>query len=121
MKTCRDCKLSLPFTDFHTNGSYRGTVKYKPECKRCYLTILKDKRVSFYRIAEDMFGSLSCSICHYDKCLEALDFHHIDSSTKEIRPSSLYQYSHDKIVKELDKCVILCSNCHREHHAREGW
>jgi hypothetical protein len=53
-----------------------------------------------------------------------LDFHHIDPSTKDkSRPSRLHQafdisWSIERIKKEIDKCEILCSNCHRkEHHA----
>ena len=45
----------------------------------------------------------------------ALEFHHIDSTQKD-KDYSNYKTSFDKLKPELDKCILLCSNCHREHH-----
>lgn len=59
-----------------------------------------------------------CEFCGYDKDITALDFHHLDSSQKEILPSKLYYKSWDYAKQELDKCIVLCSNCHREEHFR---
>lgn len=55
----------------------------------------------------------------YDKCDQALEFHHIDPNLKDfsIAHVKLTKFS-AKIMNELDKCVLLCSNCHREEHAR---
>jgi len=60
-----------------------------------------------------------CSICGYNKCAEALEFDHIDRSTKKgiydtvsvacRRPGSL-----EKIINIINQCQLLCSNCHRE-------
>jgi 5-methylcytosine-specific restriction endonuclease McrA len=47
------------------------------------------------------------------------DFHHIDSSEKEADPGSLMHYSWERIKKELDRCILLCSNCHRIEHGKE--
>lgn len=45
------------------------------------------------------------------------EFHHINPETKDRDPSKMMQLSHEKLQKELDKCVLLCANCHRiEHH-----
>jgi DNA-binding CsgD family transcriptional regulator len=57
-----------------------------------------------------------CIICEYDRCISALDFHHIDPSKKDFNLSQNFCKSWDTIKKELDKCVLLCSNCHREVH-----
>jgi len=43
-----------------------------------------------------------------------MDFHHKDDTLKEFTISGWYNLSWEKLRKELDKCVILCSNCHRE-------
>ena len=57
----------------------------------------------------------SCQICHYSKCVDALEFHHIDSSLKKFGIGSKgYTRSWDSVRNELDKCVLLCANCHRE-------
>lgn len=59
-----------------------------------------------------------CQICGYDRCMEALEFHHLDSSQKDFGISSRgITRSWAKVQEELDKCVLLCANCHREVHA----
>jgi predicted HNH restriction endonuclease len=59
-----------------------------------------------------------CQVCGYSRCLVALDFHHIDESTKEFELSqrSLTR-NWEKIVVEAKKCLLVCANCHREIHA----
>ena len=59
-----------------------------------------------------------CEICGYNKCNEALEFHHLDESDKDFGLSEKgYARSWKKVEKELLKCSLLCSNCHREVHA----
>ena len=59
-----------------------------------------------------------CEICGYDKCVEALEFHHLDPTEKEFGISSYSSLSFEKAKNEVDKCVLVCANCHREiHHA----
>jgi len=61
-----------------------------------------------------------CERCGYDKCVRALEFHHLDSNEKEF---GISQKGHTRpwnsIQKELDKCLLLCSNCHAEIHEEE--
>lgn len=60
-----------------------------------------------------------CQVCGYDRCLIALDFHHIDETTKEFGLSQRdLTKSWVKIKAELSKCVLVCANCHREIHAK---
>lgn len=69
--------------------------------------------------AVDIFGG-KCSICGYNKCIEALDFHHLNKNEKEEKPSQvILRWSFEKAKKELDKCILVCANCHREIHASE--
>ena len=56
-----------------------------------------------------------CSICSYDKCASAFDFHHLDPMEKDFTISS-HMSSWERIKKEIDKCVLLCARCHREVH-----
>ena len=63
-------------------------------------------------ILKDRFG---CHNCGYRTCLNALQFHHIDPSTKIENISRLVSNrSIIRIQMELHKCVILCANCHVE-------
>ena len=58
-----------------------------------------------------------CEICGYDKCVGALEFHHKDPTTKDFGISSKgYTRSWELVKSELDKCVLVCANCHREIH-----
>lgn len=60
-----------------------------------------------------------CERCGYTKCIQALEFHHLDPTQKDFGiAASGKTRSWDKIKIELDKCVMLCSNCHREEHER---
>jgi hypothetical protein len=60
-----------------------------------------------------------CEKCGYDKNLRALEFHHKDPSLKSfgISYTSIASKSWTKILKEVEKCELLCANCHREHHS----
>ena len=60
-----------------------------------------------------------CEKCSYDRCIDALEFHHVDPSRKDFNISSKgYTRSWDRVKLELDKCMILCANCHREIHVK---
>ena len=60
-----------------------------------------------------------CEICGYDKCSAALDFHHLEPSEKDFGISSSSVLSFDRLKKEVDKCILVCANCHRELHFKE--
>jgi hypothetical protein len=64
------------------------------------------------------FGG-ACACCGYDKCADALELHHLDPLEKEFGLGSIMANPKkwEALVDEAKKCVLLCSNCHREHHA----
>lgn len=71
------------------------------------------------KLAVERMGG-KCSICGYDKCLSALDFHHIDPNTKEESPSYIVmRWKFEDCLEELSKCILVCANCHREIHDNE--
>ena len=57
-----------------------------------------------------------CSKCGYNKCLAALEFHHINPETKDKKWNTFRFKFSEKMKLELDKCILLCANCHREEH-----
>lgn len=59
-----------------------------------------------------------CSIVSEHRSI--YDFHHIDKTEKEADPGSLMHYSWKRIQKELDKCILLCANCHRIEHEKDN-
>ena len=58
-----------------------------------------------------------CVRCGYSDFAAALDFHHVVNGSKSFSISNSTYKSWDKIRPELDKCILLCSNCHRGLHA----
>ena len=56
-----------------------------------------------------------CQRCGYNKCISALEFHHLDPSTKEFGLTGNTN-GIERQKKEADKCILLCANCHREEH-----
>ncbi|XKT74921.1 MAG: hypothetical protein ACJKSS_02030 [Patescibacteria group bacterium UBA2103] len=64
------------------------------------------------------YGGGKCKICGYKKCKQALAFHHKDPKQKDFGLSARgLTRSWEKIQKELDKCILVCANCHAELHA----
>lgn len=55
-----------------------------------------------------------CQLCGYDKCISALEFHHCEPKEKQYQLSSGNCHSLEADLQEARKCILLCSNCHRE-------
>ena len=89
--------------------------KNKGTCKSCQSKISEKKRVLDRERVIDYKGG-KCESCGYNKYRGALEFHHLDPSQKD--PLGLRKRSFESLKKEVDKCVLLCANCHREEHAR---
>jgi hypothetical protein len=66
-------------------------------------------------------GTLTCSKCP-ESHIACLDFHHRDPTQKEFNINQAWRlgYSMERIKKELKKCDVLCSNCHRKLHWELG-
>ena len=76
-------------------------------------------RVRRYRIklaALHLLGD-KCKKCGYNENIRALEFHHLGD--KEFQIGRIMNKSWDFIKKELEKCIILCSNCHRMEHSHK--
>ncbi len=77
---------------------------------------VKKRRIKLRKMARDYKGG-KCEICLYDKCDRALSFHHINPETKSFGLSDKgLTRSWDTIKKEIDKCILVCANCHMEIH-----
>ena len=56
-----------------------------------------------------------CERCGYNKCMKVLGFHHLDPNEKDFNISGK-SWSFEKLKKEVDKCILVCANCHIEIH-----
>jgi len=100
----------------HCNNELTG--KQTSHCsKRCSVShYIKNKRLSNKVKAIEYKGG-SCERCGYNKSTRALNFHHLNPDEKDFMISDNGNLrSWDKIKVELDKCIMLCANCHMEEH-----
>lgn len=112
---CPMCKSNFTIDYFYLRRNGSGASPY---CKSCTNIQTVARQQLFKRKCIEYKGG-SCISCGYKKYDGALEFHHIDPSKKDFRISNSKsrQYG-SKIELELDKCMLLCSNCHREEHAK---
>ncbi len=107
IKECK--KHGLTEYVLRNDGRYR--------CKKCSVEAVQRRREKLKLLAVEYKGG-ECEVCGYKKCVNALEFHHIDPNEKEFGVGENgYTRSIEAIKKELDKCILVCSNCHREIHA----
>lgn len=83
-------------------------------CTKCNVLATQNSRKEIKKRAIVYLGG-KCVDCGYKKCITALEFHHIDPTTKKFTIAASY-FTWDIMQKELDKCKLLCANCHREKH-----
>ncbi len=78
---------------------------------------VSERRKKLREMAREYKGG-ECAICGYKRYSGALDFHHLDLTKKDFGLSTKgLTRSWEKIKEEIDKCVLICANCHRELHA----
>ena len=87
------------------------------KCRACAVDYVDTRRKLVKQKAVDYLGG-KCLHCDYCKYIGALEFHHLDPTQKEVGIGSGKVLGWDKIRVELDKCILLCSNCHKEEHER---
>lgn len=109
-KRCPRCRQELPREEFYqrSNGKSAGW------CKRCNNEIGLHRQRETKRRAIEYKGG-KCQSCGYDKCEAALEFHHRNAD-KEFSIAKSKRKKFDCLKAELDKCDLLCANCHREAH-----
>ena len=127
MKRCCSCKQEKSLDDFHKGANYckpcasaasRSNYTKRKKDSSWY-EAHKEKRAQQTRDkkrkAVELMGD-KCFDCgnSYPECV--YDFHHLDSNQKDLNPSAAIKLSEERMMKELSKCVLLCSNCHRIRH-----
>lgn len=132
MKTCSTCRIEKQFSDFYKRS--KSSDGFQSTCKSCRKVVdaesylkyddrrqsikdrrdfIRDKHNKLVRRYKRFCGCAICGECEP----VALDLHHTDPTVKEDNPSSMLSGSTKKLLAEVRKCVVLCSNCHRKVHA----
>lgn len=106
--TERECpKHGLTIHRQRRRGSWR--------CKSCAIDAQRKRRQKNKERLVNYFGG-KCIKCGYAKSISALCFHHRDPEEKEFGLNQKSGLSLERLIKEAEKCDLLCSNCHYEEH-----
>ena len=108
------CQCTACGTQYVYMGKKSGASTQR--CKPCYgikaRHELKGKAVTY--------KGGCCIKCGYCKILSAMEFHHRNPLEKDFQIGGNHTRKWTSIQTELDKCDLLCANCHRETHDTYG-
>ena len=111
---CNCCGQIKPETEFYfSNGKLAQKV-----CKSCVRENEKEKYHSKQEKLIELKSSMSCKKCGCSKHY-LIDFHHTNPAEKDFTISENSHAKFETLLKEIEKCIPLCSNCHREFHYLE--
>lgn len=109
-KICLICGKTFVYND--KGGNRKFCLKCSPS------TTNPTKKFQAFKINWIKNHGGGCSKCGYNKCIDALEFHHKDPNTKKFSISNKGNHSIENLIEEAKKCDILCANCHREVHSK---
>lgn len=116
---CIKCNEDKLIDEFYIVKSGKRKNKIQSYCKKCNSIETRNRLRKFKENVVEYKGG-KCICCGYDKCIAALDLHHRDPNKKDFTFSHIRMTSFEKnkeiICNELDKCDLVCANCHREIH-----
>lgn len=108
----------MPFKDPEQKKAYQKKyhVEWYKKNKNSRYKQIKDREKSIRDKFASYKSSKSCSKCGENTPV-SLDFHHIkDNKRKNVSYMVSNGFGWDSLIKEMAKCVVLCSNCHRIEH-----
>lgn len=116
MRTCRVCEEDKPLDQFPPAGSGKYKGKYRRRiCNKCYYRVnTRPNQKRIRRWLVDLKKTLACTKCGIDD-YRVLEFHHRPGTEKlfNIGDKGNQGWGKDTILKEIEKCDVLCANCHR--------
>lgn len=99
VKTCPDC------------GD-----KHDQKCQRCFRCYFRSRKKQVREKVDQIVGT-ECWLCGYNRCRRNLCFHHVDPGTKDFGLTTReLMLKWDRVFAEMQKCVLVCGNCHGEIH-----
>jgi Fe-S-cluster-containing hydrogenase component 2 len=115
IKTCTSCNEDKLLTEFYQQKDRKNGYS---KCKQCHNKYCIQRWIN-RKIEAINYKGNSCVDCGttYPKVPYVIfDFHHLNPTQKDVDWDKLRLRSWSKITYELDKCALLCSNCHRIRH-----
>lgn len=127
-RVCKICGRELPIDMFEFEHTKNGDIR-RHQCRDCRAKYRKQRRINHPEIhraqeirrvkrVREWQNSLKspCIVCG-EKEPVCLDWHHLDPNQKELTIGRSFNRAREILMKEISKCVCLCSNCHRKVHA----
>lgn len=121
---CGKCEEYKEVKAFYKSNMQPSNFGYRYYCKVCEYD--KEGQSEYYKERSrklkqsyvDMLGG-QCVICGYNRTPAALDFHHVEPETKKynIATISNNKLKEQDVLEEINKCCLLCANCHREYES----
>ena len=108
-------KKKLCYTNMCLTCSTKEYNKWREKNTEIYNKSTRKRRLEKKIRAIEYKGNC-CARCGNSYHPVVYDFHHIDPTEKEVNPGNLLTCSDETLFKELDKCILLCANCHRLVH-----
>jgi hypothetical protein len=113
-KICARCKEHKPLNAFYSRIN-KKRMQATPYCKQCHNTYTTTRFRARKKQAVAYLGG-RCVACQGVFPYYVYDFHHRDPTKKDVQFNKLRRRSWEAIRAELDKCDLLCANCHRARH-----
>ena len=115
MRVCVQCQQELPIDQFYWRDKARGTRRR--ECKKCHNQHVIGQYKNRQKQIEQLKSETKCAKCGENRGY-LLDYHHIDPNIKDKDISKMVSSKSqlENISIEIEKCICLCANCHREFH-----
>jgi hypothetical protein len=110
---CTKCNQEKDINEFYKQKDRKKGVY--SHCKVCKDKVSNDKWKQRREWAINYKGG-KCLDCNQVYPPYVYDFHHLDPASKDIDWSKMRIVKLETMIAELDKCVLLCSNCHRHRH-----
>lgn len=118
-KKCCGCEKIKSLNEFYVA---KGKEKGQSLCKSCFnnYCIKRWQETKIKAIQYKGNKCVDCDVPHPEYPSDVYEFHHLNKKEKDFNWTQLRLKSWDKIKLELDKCVLLCANCHRIRHYKEN-
>lgn len=117
MSICKYCKSEKPDESFEICRIVGDRIYRRLRCKDCKREIRVVRRKKTREWLDGYKKGLSCEHCGFAD-FRALEFHHINHNEKDFNVADMIHSgsSVQTIMREIEKCIVLCSNCHQIEH-----
>ena len=120
MKLCKYCNKFYSESDFGVALSTPKKVYRRLKCRYCFSDAKKALKDRYRKFLNDYKEKRGCYKCGIKDC-RVLDFHHLRDKKFNIGYANYNHLAFDRVKKEIEKCAVVCANCHRIIHYKKYW